>query len=428
MIKKTLTSNFFTTCNFKTAITALWCIISPFRVNKIQSGQERAIAENKLLEFICGTKESRSIYSFYNARSALYHGLKYLWIWSSDEVILQAYTCVSVSNAIIQTWATPVYADIDSSLNLDPALLEGKISSNTKAIIIQHTFGNPANLKKIIEIAKNQGIYVIEDCAQGLWAKYNDQHIWTFGDLSIFSFGRDKIISTVNWWFLIINNQRISSAYTVKDKLSEAPKKLIYKNLFYLFISYIWYKLYDLWWIGKFLMLYSKKYKITPEVLSRNEKQSNDKTFFYKYPNALAYISLQEIENIQKYNDIREEIAGYYDKQLVPLQERYGIKCMKTNNNAQAVRLRYTIFIDNPVATMQYCKKDNILLWDWYQQVVAPVETDLLNAGYEQWACLEAERLASKSLNLPCHPNINKEDSKRVIESFTQYLINHHGK
>ena len=75
--------------------------------------------ENKLLKFL--NLENSKIISFYNWRSAIYHWIKLLWIWENkdDEILTQAFSCISVSNSIIQSWATPIYCDVDSSLNID---------------------------------------------------------------------------------------------------------------------------------------------------------------------------------------------------------------------------------------------------------------------------------------------------------------------
>src|SRR5258708_1144887 len=99
--------------------------------------------------------------AFINARSALYAILHCLHIKQGDEVILQAFTCVAVPNAIIATGAKPIYVDIDQSLNINPDLIEKKITKKTKAIIVQHTFAIPANMDAIGKIAQKYAIHVI---------------------------------------------------------------------------------------------------------------------------------------------------------------------------------------------------------------------------------------------------------------------------
>ena len=122
-----------------------------------------------------------------------------------DEVIVQAFTCLAVPEVVIWCGAKPVYLDIDESLNLDIRLLEKSISSKTRIIIVQHTFGIPAKIDMIKKIAQKHNIILIEDCAHSLGAKYNSQKIGTFGDAAFFSFGRDKVISSVFGGLAFIN-------------------------------------------------------------------------------------------------------------------------------------------------------------------------------------------------------------------------------
>src|SRR3989338_1413783 len=80
---------------------------------------------------------------------------------------------------------------------MSPTDIKKKISSRSKVLIIQHTFGTSAKLTELLAIAKQHQLYVIEDCAHALGARYQQQLVGTFGDAAIFSFGRDKVISSV---------------------------------------------------------------------------------------------------------------------------------------------------------------------------------------------------------------------------------------
>ena len=72
-----------------------------------------------------------------------------------------------------------------------------KITPKTKAIIVQHTFGIPANMNQLVVFAKKHGLYLIEDCAHSLGATYQGKKVGSFGDAAFFSFGRDKVVSSV---------------------------------------------------------------------------------------------------------------------------------------------------------------------------------------------------------------------------------------
>src|SRR3989344_5790674 len=89
--------------------------------------------------------------------------LKSLHLKIGDEVIMQSFTCNAVVNPILWAGGKPMYTDIDETFNLDIQSLEKNITQNTKAIIVQNTFGIPARIDKILEIAKKHNILIIED-------------------------------------------------------------------------------------------------------------------------------------------------------------------------------------------------------------------------------------------------------------------------
>ncbi len=143
--------------------------------------------------------------SFNSGRSALLAILKAFGIGEGDEVLVQAFTCVAVPNSVLWAGAKPVFVDIDATLNMDPKDAEKKITKNTKALIVQHTFGVPAQMDKIIALAKKHHLILIEDCAHALGATYKGKKVGTFGDAAFFSFGRDKVVSSVFGGMAIIN-------------------------------------------------------------------------------------------------------------------------------------------------------------------------------------------------------------------------------
>jgi len=94
---------------------------------------------------------------------------------------------------------------------MDPTKIEALITDQTKAIMIQHTLGIPADIDAIRDICQRHHLLFIEDCAHALGASYKGQKCGTFGDMAIFSFGRDKIISSVNGGALLIKNERLQA-------------------------------------------------------------------------------------------------------------------------------------------------------------------------------------------------------------------------
>src|SRR3990167_834437 len=113
----------------------------------------------------------------------------------TDEVIMPDFTMIAVPNSVHWAGAKPVLVDCDYD-DFRMRDIEQKITKNTKAIIVTHTYGIPENINKIIELCKKYDLKLIEDCAEGLGATFAGSKIGTFGDMSCFSFYANKVITT----------------------------------------------------------------------------------------------------------------------------------------------------------------------------------------------------------------------------------------
>lgn len=132
-----------------------------------------------------------------NGTVALHLALATLGVGPGDEVIIPDLTFAAPVNATIYVGATPVLVDIDpNTLCIDIAALQKAITPKTKAIIPVHLYGHPADMHKIMEIARDSKLYVIEDCAEAIGSVYKGKHVGSYGDASIFSFFGNKTITT----------------------------------------------------------------------------------------------------------------------------------------------------------------------------------------------------------------------------------------
>src|SRR5207302_3872730 len=126
---------------------------------------------------------------FAASRMALYAILEALGVGAGDEVIVPAFTCVVVPNAVRYRRATPVFVDIDrASWNIDPLAVERAITPRTRAVLVQHTFGVPADLRAVARVTAARGIAIIEDCAHLIGVSTEDGQLGTMGDAAFFSF------------------------------------------------------------------------------------------------------------------------------------------------------------------------------------------------------------------------------------------------
>ncbi len=124
-------------------------------------------------------------------------GLQALGIGEEDEVIVPSFTFIAAANAIRHARATPVFADIDPvSLNLTAASIECVITPRTRAILLVHTFGVPAEMNPIIRLARKHNLRIVEDSCEAVGAEYCGKKVGSLGDLGVFSFYPNKPITT----------------------------------------------------------------------------------------------------------------------------------------------------------------------------------------------------------------------------------------
>ena len=132
-----------------------------------------------------------------NGTLALEAALKSLQLKKGDEVIVPCKSYQSSASSIVTSGGTPIFCDVDfNSQNIDTNDLQRKISKKTKAIICVHLGGWPCDMDKIVKIANKKKLILIEDCSQAHGAKIKNKFVGSFGDMAIWSFCNDKIIST----------------------------------------------------------------------------------------------------------------------------------------------------------------------------------------------------------------------------------------
>ena len=124
-----------------------------------------------------------------------------------DEVIVPAYTYIATAAAVIAARAVPVICEVDSSLNMDPAELERKITSYTKAVIPVHMRGVPARMDEIMAVAQRRGLTVIEDVSQANGGRYRGRMLGAIGDLGCFSLQQYKVITAGEGGVVVTNDQ-----------------------------------------------------------------------------------------------------------------------------------------------------------------------------------------------------------------------------
>src|SRR6266436_6385071 len=148
--------------------------------------------------------------------AAMHLALDAIGLRPDDEVIVPVYTFTATAEVVVYFRARPVFVDVDpATCNLDPARLEKRITSRTRAIMVVHIAGLPAEMDPILAIAQAHGLPVIEDAAHAFPAKYKGRMIGSISDLTAFSFYATKTLSTGEGGMLTTANPRYAERATI---------------------------------------------------------------------------------------------------------------------------------------------------------------------------------------------------------------------
>ncbi|MDQ1330100.1 MAG: DegT/DnrJ/EryC1/StrS aminotransferase family protein, partial [Thermodesulfobacteriota bacterium] len=177
-------------------------VVSVLRTGQLAQGEQVLCFENALASLI-GAAGAVAVSS---GTSALHLALLALEIGEDDEVVLPGFVCPALINAVRYVRAVPVLADINAeTYNVDIPDLKKRLTGKTKAVIVPHMFGLPADIREIVAL----GVPVIEDCAQSLGSSYNGSPSGSFGALSVFSFYATKVICTGEGGMIVSGDKRL---------------------------------------------------------------------------------------------------------------------------------------------------------------------------------------------------------------------------
>lgn len=341
-------------------------------------------------------------FTFTAARQAEYAVLKAYGISKNDEVLVQAFTCAAVVEPIIALSAKPVFVDIDrKTLSMNALDAKKKISKKTKAIILQHTFGIPGDIERIGKLAKENNLMLIEDCAHIIEGNYKGKKFGTFSDAAIFSFGRDKTISSVFGGAVISNNKNLGEKIKKLQNLAPYPSSgWVYQQLFHpIFTSLVLYLFFLNKFLGKLSIFILRRIGliIKPDITSSPQK----------YPNSLAFLAFSQLNRIAEFNKRRLEIFRIYKKELADLNLNLP--------TGEHFYLRVPILVDNKEKLFSYFKSRNIYLGDWYSNIIDPKTIS---------TCPNAEDAAKKIVNLPSYPTLSQKDVQKIIKLLKDYYGN----
>lgn len=315
----------------------------------------------------CGTKYCLGVG---NGLDALHIIMRAYGIGLGDEVIVPAHTFIATALAVSYAGAIPVFVDVDeNTYNINPELIETKITERTKAIIAVHLYGRLADMDKINHIAQNHNLLVIEDAAQAHGAQLQNKKAGSFGNATGFSFYPGKNLGAMG----------DAGAITTNDE--------------------------NLYQKAKALRNYGsheKYYHIYPGFNSRMDE----------FQAAILRIKLQHLD---KWTISRRKIAHYFTKKI----ENKSLKIPNTSETDNVWHI-YPIFCEARDELQRYLQKKGIMT-----QIHYPIPLHLQQAyqylGYQKGDFPVAEHLANTELSLPIWYGMTKQQMEEIVSALNQF-------
>jgi len=295
--------------------------------------------------------------------SALHTALAAQGIKEGDEVITTAFSFFATASCVLMQNATPVFVDIDpKTYNIDPALIEAKISDRTKAIIPVHLYGQPCEMREIMDIAKANNLAVIEDAAQAHGAEYKAKKVGAIGDIGVFSFYSTKNIITGEGGMITTNNEEI------------AERARLIRN-------------------------HGQSRRYFHDCLGYN----------YRMTNIAAAIGLVQLKKIDTLSLRRMSNARYYGEQL-------NVKKPFVSPNVKHVFHQYTIRVKDRDKFQAHLERNGVGYGIYYP---VPLSSQPL---FDSNELFEVAELASKEvISIPVNPSLKRVDVEKVVKVVNGY-------
>lgn len=359
------------------------------------------------------------VYYFFKGRVALYAVLKAMGLGPGDEVIMPGFTCVVVPNAVRYLGAKPVFIDVDpETYNIDPGKIsssEGELwhSGRARAVIAQHTFGIPADMDGITEVARAHGMTVIEDSCHALGSIYRGRKVGNIGDVAFFSSQWSKPMTTgLGGWARVSDPElakKVGAIYPEFSYPSMAETSL-------LVIQYLAYQLLftpSLFWFARGALRTLAGLGLALGSSSADELRGELPPGYKK-----RMSRWQKDLLMRKFRDLEDTIAHRRSLAVVyeGVLEELGLEAVTPPEGSDPVYLRYPIKVNDKPAMLARAKRARIELGDWFLSPVHPLTGGFERVGYREGMCPVSERLCRTVVNLPTHERVGLRDIEKIVE------------
>lgn len=358
--------------------------------------------------------DANRVFLFWKGRVALYALLKSLGVKEGDEVILPAFTCVVVPNAILYLGAKPVYVDIDArTYNLNPDLLEKAITSKTKVILAQNTFGLSPDMDRIMEIAKRHSISVLEDCTHGFGGTYKGRINGTIAEASFFSTQWNKPFSTGVGGFALVNNASLVASMSQYENEAQKPGAKKSTVLSALLLIREWIGGSTLYWTALDVYRWLSEKNIVVGSSGSGELDSIDMPadYFMGLSDTQARRGIGALKSVKKTEAHQKAIAQRYDEFLKNL----GIPPVFVPDGVEHSFLKYPLLVNDRNTFLDLARRAHIELGEWFVSPIHPIESNFEKWKYYYGTNPIAEKVSAQMVNLPTNIYIGEKELQKIF-------------
>jgi perosamine synthetase len=316
--------------------------------------------------------------------AALHLAIRALNIGAGDEVIVPSFTFIAVANAVLYEKATPIFVDIDPvTLNMDHACVEASITSRTRAIIVVHNFGVPAEMDALMQLANRHNLAVIEDTCEAIGAAYDGQRVGSFGDISTFAFYPNKQITTGEGGALLVRDAQVVSGIRALRNQGRYPSN---------------------------------------EWLQHAEVGYN-----YRLSEMACAMGIVQLSRLSAILGQRTEVARQYDALLacIPNIVRPPLQLPRRSISwfVYVIRLADHLAIEARDAVVRSLQQQGIGCARYFAPIhLQPAYSHIPSAQRAKLPITEA--IAQRTLALPFFNHLSFQDTERVVEALSAALVN----
>jgi perosamine synthetase len=360
-----------------------------------------------------GVVGARHAFAFASGRVGLYGLLRAMGIGDGDEVLVQVPTHIVIANAIRYAGARPVYVDCSlDDYNMDLELAERAVTSKTKVLLLQHTFGVPADLDAALALAGRYGLDVLEDCVHALGATYRGKPVGSFGRAAIFSTEETKTISTTMGGMATTDDGDLAeSLERFQQRCSSPPAAVTAKYLVRLVAYHALTEPHVHRVSRPAYELLGRRNPLPRATTSEESRGLRPAGFEQRLGHAQAVLAVRQLARLDANVAHRRRVAGAY----AALLAARGLGTVRAPAGSEPAFVRYPVWVEDRAAAVRRVAPYAVL-GTWFTSVLEEAAAPSYG-GYAAGSCPRAEAAAAHLVNLPTHPRVGDADIGNIVSA-----------